>query len=637
MAFATAPSLLIPISPSSSFPFRPSEISSPKLPLCPLKFPHSIVFAASSSHNQPPPPFTSDQAVLDAIAGFGDTENFLPLVRSYENDLARLTLVGAVDSRQALTAAAADGGGTADEHLSAGMAAMVVETIYPGPADDSCTVATRLFLPTIKVKEKAIKLRKSLAEDMFQGISSKNILSMTFRQAVLQQLWSFELALFEPGTERNMHDLENPREVPVSLALSSSDDRVISEIGEVVCAAALENTEKHFLSSSANRASNRFSSWFNKRKHIISNNSSVILYDLVENEILANAKILHEKFNSERGKYKLEGGSELKKSWLSSIAFSELEKIGGPEFCAWISECVPSFVLEIDENLLNNVKFEGWNKLEDNRWDVALTHSQMVSLVGILDLYYEDTFTLPEKRLPCYAVAKSSKLDLNKGSSLLKTFSTLLMSGILFVTISVLGKLCLPRLPIRNNFIQQNPQAQVSDIIRVPHHSPDLSELETCCVSIIRRIKDSFGWPGEIRTKSSACAFVGELPKFLSEMDYTNFSMADMSSSSMPLAAGEEEMKELEDIASYQVVVSSSDWKIIGFQPTNRVAVNNWAANPLAKELYGGIKLLPGLLEPGLKINNPSGMLVLELLLSLNPKSSFAMVRAVDISGEIDG
>lgn len=593
-----------------------------------------MLSSAAHSHNQPSPPFTSDQAVLDAIADSGDTEEFLPVVRTYENDLARLTLVGAVDSRQALTAAAADGGGTADEHLSAGMAAMVVETIYPGPADDSCTVSTRLFLPTMKVKEKAIKLRKSLAEDMFQGISSKNILSMTFRQAVLQQLWSFELALFEPGTERNMDDLENPREVPVSLALSSSDERVISEIGEVVCAAALEDTEKHFLSSSANRASNRFSSWFNKRKHIISKNSSVILYDLVENEILTKVKILHEKFNSERGKYKLEGGSELKKSWLTSIAFSELEKIGCPEFCAWISECVPAYMLEIDDNTLDNIKFEGWKKLEENRWGALLTHSQMVSLVDILDMYYEDTFTLPEKRLPCYAVAKSSKLDLNKGSSLLKAFSTVLVSGILFVTISVLGKLCVAHLPSRN-FIQQNTRAQVSDNISVPHHSLDLSELETGCVSIIRRIKDSFGWPGEIRTKSGACACIGELPKFLSEADYTNFSMSDMSSTSMPLVAGDEEMKGLEDIASYQVVVSS-DWKIIGFQPTNRVAVNHWAANPLAKELFGGKKLFPGLLEPGLKISNPSGLVVLELLISLNPKSSFAMVRVVDISGKID-
>lgn len=52
-----------------------------------------------------------------------------------------------------------------------------------------------------------------LSKDVFQGTSSKNILAMTFRQVVLEQLWSFELALFSPGTERDMGDLENAREV----------------------------------------------------------------------------------------------------------------------------------------------------------------------------------------------------------------------------------------------------------------------------------------------------------------------------------------------------------------------------------------------------------------------------------------
>lgn len=44
-------------------------------------------------------------------------------------------------------------------------------------------------------------------------------------------------------------------------------------------------------------------------------------------------------------------------------------------------------------------------------------------------------------------------------------------------------------------------------------------------------------------------------------------------------------------------VVMSGDGKIIGFQPTNRVAVNNWVSNPLAKELYEGQKLSPGKLS----------------------------------------
>lgn len=41
-------------------------------------------------------------------------------------------------------------------------------------------------------------------------------------------------------------------------------------------------------------------------------------------------------------------------------------------------------------------------------------------------------------------------------------------------------------------------------------------------------------------------------------------------------------------------MVLSTDGKIVGFQPMSRVAVNHWAANPLAKELYGGRKLSPG-------------------------------------------
>jgi len=40
-------------------------------------------------------------------------------------------------------------------------------------------------------------------------------------------------------------------------------------------------------------------------------------------------------------------------------------------------------------------------------------------------------------------------------------------------------------------------------------------------------------------------------------------------------------------------VVFSSERKIVGFQPLSRVAVNHWAANPLARELYRGKKLSP--------------------------------------------
>lgn len=61
---------------------------------------------------------------------------------------------------------------------------------------------------------------------------------------------------------------------------------------------------------------------------------------------------------------------------------------------------------------------------------------------------------------------------------MLKTLSTVLVSGIFFVTISVLGKLCLPKLlPIRKRFIQQNSQSPLCDIVHVPDHSLEPSEV----------------------------------------------------------------------------------------------------------------------------------------------------------------
>lgn len=68
-------------------------------------------------------------------------------------------------------------------------------------------------------------------------------------------------------------------------------------------------------------------------------------------------------------------------------------------------------------------------------------------------------------------------LFLFQGGSFLKTLSTVLVSGIFLVTISVMGKLCLSHLPMRKNFIQENPQASFSEINRVPHHSMELSEV----------------------------------------------------------------------------------------------------------------------------------------------------------------
>lgn len=118
--------------------FRPRR--SNYFPYLPLRVPLNL--APVLTRSSPKAVRSTEQEALRAVAE--SDEKILPCVRTYENDLARLTLVGAVDVEQALTAAAADGGQAAAEHIDSGMPAMVVETVYPGPSDQHSTVSTRL-------------------------------------------------------------------------------------------------------------------------------------------------------------------------------------------------------------------------------------------------------------------------------------------------------------------------------------------------------------------------------------------------------------------------------------------------------------------------------------------------------------
>ncbi|TYI77697.1 hypothetical protein E1A91_D06G159300v1 [Gossypium mustelinum] len=609
---------------SIQFPSHsPQKFTSfPKLPFRNPKIPFLIL-----SRSSPKPAPSTEQEALKFIADSDGTT--LPCVRTYENDLARLTLVGAVSFDQALTAAAADGGRAATEHVDSGIPAMVIETVFPGPTAKSATVSTRLFLPARKVKEKAQKLKKSFSEEIFSGTSSKNILAMTFRQVVMQKIWSFELILFRPGTERDMEDLENPREqVPDSFTLRSSEERVISVLGEVVCISALQSTEKHFLKNLLGKTPSNFFRWFRKSKGIVSKDSSVVLHKVFEDEIVENARNLLESFNSSKESF---NATDLRQKnyWWTHPLQSKLEKNGGHEFSAWTSEYIPAYRLEIDANTLKNVKFEGWRESNGSRWQVLLTHSQMVGLADILDMYYEDDYTLPKKQLHSGMVASYNSLTKAKrNSSFLKVISSIIASGILLITISTISLFSFPYLGRGGKYLGKS-RSPSSIIKSTTIQSVDAEKLETFCVLVIQKIKDAFGWPGEIATETNIGAWIGEIPSCLKAPHQANSNSEDNSTSFADVKKIDADIKSsVQDIASYQVVLST-EGKIIGFQPTSRVGVNHWAVNPLTKELYGGKKLSPDLIEPRLKIQLPNEIVVLELLMSVNPDSCFALARPI--------
>ncbi|KAL1208435.1 hypothetical protein V5N11_029661 [Cardamine amara subsp. amara] len=603
--------------PASSSYLLFSSRNFTSIPLIPLRRRSSVSFIRCFSKIP-----SAEEDILRFVAE--SDGKALPCVRTYENNSARLSLVGTVAFDQALTAAAADGGDAADDHLRENVPVMVVETVFPGGSDPKATVSTRLFLPTQKVKERAKRLRRSLSEDLSSGDLSKNILAMTFRQVVLRQLWNFQMELFAPGAEREMGDFENPREVSTSFTLSSSDERVISVIAEVICISALQSTEKHFLDDYLGKAKFPFMKWLAKHRRIASRDGSVVLLKVFDDE--QNTNHLLEYYQSKKENFKL-ADTRQRSRWWNMSANSKLEKIGGPGFSHWASEYLPAYRLEIDTTILADLKLEGWRKSSENKWEVLLSHSQLVGLAEALDIYFEDIYSLPKKQLPCDIPGNYANLPSEKrGLSLLKIISVTVASGILLLAVSAAAQFCFPQKSERK-YPGKRQDILWSESELLSHQSSDSSELDSFCGLLVNKLKDAYGWLGEITLESSIGAWIGEVPDYLKETSRAKSVEDSIGASSSLLEKLNEDAKaSAQDIATYQVVLSS-EGKIIGFQPTSRVAVNHWAANPLAKELYGRRKLSPGLIEPGLKSHPPTKVIVLELLMSVNSDRPFALVR----------
>lgn len=168
------------------------------------------------------------------------------------------------------------------------------------------------------------------------------------------------------------------QQVSTSFTLSSSDERVISVIAEVICISALQNTEKHFLDDYLGKAKFPFFKWLKKHRKIASRDCSVVLHKLFDDELSENTSHLLEYFQSRKENFRIAVARQ-RSRWWNLSASSKLEKVGGPGFSNWASEYLPAYRLEIDTTILGDLKLEGWRKSSENKWEVLLTHSQMVS------------------------------------------------------------------------------------------------------------------------------------------------------------------------------------------------------------------------------------------------------------------
>lgn len=568
-------------------------------------------------------------------------DDLIPIARCYEGRLARLELAGAARREQAVAAAAAAGGGaSAEDHLAAGSDAMVVEAFLPGPHGGGTTASsTRVILQAKEVKDKASKIEKQFGSDFFfaNQPDSESMLAMAFKQVVIQRLSNFRLEVFPPGSERDFQDFGKPRKGSLDCSISSSDGKLLSSLAEAIFSCVIEDVRKNHFGS--------IGSFFQKRQLNCSMDSSVCIHKTSEAEVVKNAKRCLEIVSLMKSSHEVR---ETKNGWWPPPHHESLVKIGGPELVLWANEYIPTYKLQINANALenSNLEVEGLYELESNRREVLLTHSQLVELGNVLDMYFEDQFTLPGKTFHPYWNPDLSKIKKNNGY--LNNLFTFLAGTCIFLFVTIFAQLCWPQSFRDKRLFKESSNASLSQNYCSDIKSLDNSEVQVYCMSLVKKMKDSYGCPGDVMVDSHIGAWVGELPncfKAISSEDaaasgsfqYPDTLSQENQSQPVPVNTKMSHLEQndrtqefpLQNIASFQVVMSE-EGKVVGFQPTNLPAVNHWATNPLATLLYQGRSLSPGIIEPRLKISRPAKAAPIELLMSVNQDSFFALARPVE-------
>lgn len=161
--------------------------------------------------------------------------------------------------------------------------------------------------------------------------------------------------------------------------MSSSDGKVLSMLAEVICSCVLKSS----LESASNvggKTSSKAFPWFKKSETFFSSDFSVSLRKIHEDEMIRDAKTLIA--NSKAKEISLQPSKrKLKDLWFMSPLQWKFEPIGGPELQTWACEHVPAYRIQIDVDKYEGLKFQGWHKTVDNKWEVLLTHFQMVNLL----------------------------------------------------------------------------------------------------------------------------------------------------------------------------------------------------------------------------------------------------------------
>jgi len=255
-----------------------------------------------------------------------------------------------------------------------------------------------------EVKDKASKIKKQFGSEFFSENEpdSETMLAMAFKQVVMQRLSNFRLEVFSPGSDRDFQDLGKPRKVSMDFSVISSDEKLLGSLAEAIFSCVIQDASKNHLGATGGL--------FHKQQLNCSIDSSVCIHKISEEEIVRSAKRCLDSFHLMKSP---QNARKTKNGWWPAPNYESLVKIGGHEFALWANEYVPTYKLQIKAKAFENTYLEGRHESESNRWEVLLTHSQLVELGSVIDMYFEDQFTLPGKTFHPYWNSDPSKIKKN--------------------------------------------------------------------------------------------------------------------------------------------------------------------------------------------------------------------------------
>lgn len=595
----------------------------------------------------------SDELMFEVIQACSD---IYPMARTYRNDLCTLEVYGCASRSQVLAAMASDQSFTATANLLMGRRLTVLQTVIPGISGVHSTVSTKLFAPSSLVFESAKKF------SMPNGIPPREFMHRLFEAVQLQKPAKYNVHFHIPGTVRDMSALEKEEMVQHSSSLDASDTEFLDFLGKAISLYAVACIKEN---AGGRTYLALFEKVWQKSRWTPSSKAPVKISMLSVTEIQRRAKILLELAHPSESVFVQKRAGH---SWwpvpASLMVVMKRHLENATEH--WIHEFMPLHKLHIDMSMLD-ARVKGGGTLAGEVKEILLTHAQLVDLAGALDLYYEDRFTIVDKKLQTGAMLDFHNVSRSKMEKFLEfaaMSSVIIGAGIFSWLVAAhmkrpsgmsAEKLSSTSVVVAGP-VSASKQVQTrrrSEAILPINEQVSANEIEALCKVVVAEVAKAFAWHGQIQSSVGKGAWIGNHDDRLQDMAKISFAApyidtaenkntvletridgelhnqvdANLESAD---AGPKMEMSTAQgkrDALLYQVVLAR-DGHILGFQPLNQEAVSSWITVPFAQILHEGQKLGPGLWERPLKYKGPPvDAVVLELCILDDPVAPFMSAR----------